>query len=44
MPLNKSKTKAAFKSNIAELISSGRDPKQAAAIAWAVKRGRKKKR
>jgi hypothetical protein len=44
MPLTYKKgSKPAFRSNIAELIRSGRDPKQAAAIAFAVKRGKSKK-
>lgn len=38
MPLKKSKSKAAFKSNVKEEIKSGKDPKQAVAIAYNVKR------
>jgi len=39
MPLNKSTSKEAFKSNVAELIKAGHDPKQAEAIAYKIKRG-----
>lgn len=38
MPLMKSSSKAAFSKNIAAEIRAGRDPKQAAAIAYSVKR------
>ena len=39
MPLNKSTSEEAFKSNVAELIRAGHDPKQAEAIAYKIKRG-----
>lgn len=42
MPLDKSGTKAAFKSNIKSELASGRAPKQAVAIAYSVKREAKK--
>ena len=45
MPLIKSRSKAALKHNIRAEIRAGRPPKQAVAIAFAVKRrasGRKK--
>jgi ribosomal protein L12E/L44/L45/RPP1/RPP2 len=35
MPLKPGKSKNALSENIGELIKSGRDPKQAAAIAYA---------
>lgn len=38
MPLDKSGDKEARSKNIAELIHSGRDPKQAVAIAYSVER------
>lgn len=38
MPLIKSKTNAARSENIATEIKSGRDPKQAAAIGYAIQR------
>lgn len=38
MPLIKSASKVARNKNIAELIASGREPKQAAAIAYEVQR------
>lgn len=38
MPLDKSGTDQARSKNIAELIHSGRDPKQAEAIAYSVER------
>lgn len=38
MPLDKSGTTEARSRNIAELIHSGRDPKQAEAIAYSVER------
>ena len=43
MPLEKSKSNAARSRNIAELIRSGRDPKQAEAIAYSEQRRAKKK-
>jgi len=43
MPLDKSKTKAAFKQNVKTEVASGRTIKQALAIAYSVKRGGKKK-
>lgn len=44
MPLKKSTSKPAFKSNIKAEIAAGKPPKQAVAIAYSVKRraGRKK--
>lgn len=38
MPLNKSGSKAALHENIATEINAGKDPKQAAAIAYSVQR------
>lgn len=38
MPLVKSKSKEAFSKNIATEIKAGKPPKQAAAIAYSVKR------
>jgi hypothetical protein len=38
MPLVKSSTKSAFRKNIAAEIKAGKPPKQAAAIAYSVKR------
>lgn len=38
MPLKKSKSKAAFKSNVEAEVNSGRPVKQAVAIAYSVKR------
>mgnify|MGYP001576192595 CR=1 FL=1 len=45
MPLKKSTSKEAFKSNIRAEVNAGKPVKQAAAIAYAVKRqaGKKKK-
>lgn len=43
MPLKKSKSKEAFKSNVSELVKSGRPVKQAVAIAYSVKGEKKKK-
>lgn len=45
MPLKKSKSKAAFKSNVKAEIAAGKPTKQAIAIAYSVKRraGGKKK-
>ena len=42
MPLIKSASKEAFARNMAELIRSGRKPKQAAAISYDVKRDAQK--
>lgn len=44
MPLTKSCSKAARSKNIAELIRSGRDRKQAVAISFQVCRDLKKKK
>lgn len=45
MPLKKGRSKATISQNIAELVRSVRDPKQAAAIAYATAgRSRKKKK
>ncbi len=38
MPLVKSASKSAFRKNIAAEVKSGKPPKQAAAIAYSVKR------
>ena len=38
MPLNKSKSKAAFSENVAAEMHAGKPQKQAVAIAYAVKR------
>ena len=43
MPLKKSPTKAAFKSNVKAEISAGKPVKQAMAIAYSVKRKAKGK-
>ena len=43
MPLKKSASKKALGENIAAEIRAGRDPKQAAAIAYSVKREAEKK-
>lgn len=42
MPLNKGKSKAAFQQNIKTEIKAGKPPKQAVAIAYSVKRKKKK--
>lgn len=42
MPLRKSKSKKAFKSNVKAEIAAGKPPKQAVAIAYAVKRKAKR--
>lgn len=42
MPLDKSKSKKAFKENVKKEIASGKPVKQAVAIAYSVKRGKKK--
>ena len=39
MPLIKSKSKSAFKSNIKEMVKAGHPVKQAVAAAYSVKRG-----
>lgn len=44
MPLVKSKSKEAFSKNIATEISAGKPPKQAAAIAYSVKRSAEEKK
>jgi hypothetical protein len=43
MPLEKSKSKAAFKKNVATEVKAGRPVKQAVAIAYATKREAAKK-
>lgn len=43
MPLSKSKSKAALQSNIKKEIKAGKEPKQAAAIAYSVQLEAKKK-
>lgn len=43
MPLKKSISKTAFTGNIRKEISAGKKPKQAVAIAYAVKREAQKK-
>ncbi len=42
MPLDKSKSKAAFSSNIRTEIAAGKPQKQAVAIAYSVKRASNK--
>lgn len=42
MPLKKSKSPAAFKSNLKEELKAGKKPAQALAIAYSVKRKAKK--
>lgn len=44
MPLKKSKSEKAFKSNIAKEMEAGKPQKQAVAIAYAVKRDAEHKR
>jgi len=44
MPLKKGTSKETLSKNIAELVKSGRDKKQAAAIAYSVKRKAEKER
>lgn len=44
MPLKKSKSKAAFKSNIRAEVRAGKPPAQAAAIAYSVQRKASKKK
>lgn len=44
MPLKKSTSKAAFKSNIRAEVAAGKPVKQAVAIAYATKRAAKKKK
>lgn len=44
MPLKKSKSKAAFKSNIKAEVAAGKPIKQAVAIAYSVKRRAKGKK
>lgn len=44
MPLNKSKSKKSFVSNIKEEIKAGKPQKQAVAIAYSVKRRAAKKK
>jgi hypothetical protein len=43
MPLEKSKSKAAFKKNVATEVKAGRPVKQAVAIAYSTKREAAKK-
>jgi hypothetical protein len=42
MPLVKSKSKQAFKTNIKREVEAGKPPKQAVAIAYSVKRKAKR--
>lgn len=44
MPLKKSTSKEAFKSNVKKEIASGKKPNQAVAIAYSVKREAAKKK
>lgn len=44
MPLKKSASKAAFKSNIREMVRSGRPVKQAVAAAYATQRKARRKK
>jgi hypothetical protein len=39
MPLKKSSSKAAFRSNVKAEVNAGKPPKQAVAIAYHVQRG-----
>jgi hypothetical protein len=43
VPLKKSKSKSALQENIKTEINAGKDPKQAAAIAYSVQRKAKNK-
>lgn len=43
MPLKQSSSKKAFQQNIKKEIDSGKNPKQAAAIAYSVQREARKK-
>lgn len=43
MPLNKSKSKGAFSSNVKTEMAHGKSQKQAVAIAYSVQRGKKSK-
>lgn len=43
MPLTKSASRAAFRHNVNQEVLSGKDPKQAVAIAYSVKREAMKK-
>jgi len=42
VPLKKSGSKEAFRANVKAEVKAGKPPKQAVAIAYAVKRGAKK--
>jgi hypothetical protein len=44
MPLKRSKSQAAFKSNVREMVKSGHLVKQAVAAAYATKRSAAKKK
>ena len=44
MPLTKSRTKQAFQKNVRAEIKAGKPPKQAVAIAYAVKRDAAKRK
>jgi hypothetical protein len=44
MPLNKGKSKKAFKDNVEKLVHEGKPVKQAVAIAYSVKGEKKKKK
>ncbi len=44
MPLQRAKTKKARQANVKELIATGRPPKQAVAISYAVQRRSGRKR
>lgn len=44
MPLVKSKSKSAFKSNLKEELAAGKDKKQALAISYSVQRKAAKKK
>ncbi len=44
MPLDKGKSKKAFKRNVKEMVASGKPANQSVAAAYAVKRKPKKKK
>lgn len=44
MPLNKSKSKTAFQSNVKELVNSGKPRAQSLAISYSILRGKRARR